>query len=81
MREMPLCAEYRENSRGLGLADMARAIEAGRKPRADRSQLLHVLEAMEGFETSRNCGQWVRMESAFERSAALEPCVVKGVVA
>ncbi|MDR0271823.1 MAG: Gfo/Idh/MocA family oxidoreductase, partial [Clostridiales bacterium] len=44
--EMPLTFGYPENSRGLGLADMAKALQTGRKPRAGVDLTYHVLEAM-----------------------------------
>ncbi|MCL1795726.1 MAG: Gfo/Idh/MocA family oxidoreductase [Clostridia bacterium] len=79
--DLPLCCAYKDNSRGLGLADMARALQTGRKPRADMEQLLHVLEAMEGFETSERTGGWVRLSSPFERAPAMDPCAMHGVIA
>lgn len=81
MREIPLCFAYRENSRGLGLADMAQAIQTGRKARANMEQLLHALEVMQGFETSQQSGQWIHMESTFDRAPAMDPCVIPGVIA
>lgn len=71
MREMPLCAPHAENSRGLGLSDMAQALIDGRLARADGQQTFHVLEAMEGFETSSKTGQWIQMQSAYERRPPL----------
>ena len=65
VRELPLVFDYSENSRGLGLADMANALRDGRtRPRADYTQTFHVLEAIEGFETSGKTGAWVELASA-----------------
>lgn len=81
MRELPLLFGYSENSRALGLADMARAIETGRRARADSTQTLHVLEVMEGFETSSRIGQWVKIESAYERAQPMDNRALPGVIA
>ncbi len=78
--QIPLCFDYKENSRGLGLADMAKALQTGRPARASYKQTFHVLEAMEGFETSSRTGQWVRMQSVFNREAPMEKAVVPGVL-
>jgi predicted dehydrogenase len=48
--EMPLTADYAENSRGLGLYDMVCHIEDGTPFRASGELNLHVLEVMTGFE-------------------------------
>lgn len=45
-KELPLTHGYCEDSRGLGLADMADCILNGGKPRAGCDLTLHVLEAM-----------------------------------
>lgn len=80
MREMPLCFDYLENSRGLGLADMAKALATGRPVRADYTQTFHVLEAMEAFETSSRTGQWVQMTSKYERHMPMQKAVLKGIL-
>jgi len=67
-RDMPLCFSYPENSRALGLADMAKALETGRRHRANSEQTLHVLEVMSAIETSGRDGRFVGIESAFERA-------------
>lgn len=54
--EIPLCFDYKENSRGLGLADMAKAIQTGRPFRAAYHQTLHVLEVLTSFERSSRKG-------------------------
>lgn len=45
----PITAPDRANYRMLGLADLARSITEGRKPRASGSLALHVLEIMEAI--------------------------------
>ncbi len=80
LREIPLCFDYKENSRGLGLADMAKALQTGRAPRAGVQQTFHTLEVMEGFETSARTGQWVEMQSHYQRQKAMQKATVKGIL-
>ena len=80
MRELPLVFDYRENSRGLGLADMASALIHGRRARADYTQTFHVLEAIEGFETAGKTGQWVDLTSAYTPAAPMKKAVVPGIL-
>lgn len=65
-REIPLLFQYEQNSRGLGLADMAKAIETGRAPRANGSLLLHVLEVMAAFETSSSQRREIAVSSRYQ---------------
>jgi predicted dehydrogenase len=70
-RDMPLCFSYSENSRALGLADMAKAIETGRRFRANSRQTLHVLEIMSAIDTSSKEGRLVKIESDYEPEAPM----------
>ena len=47
--EVPLTHGFADNSRGIGVADMAYAIQSGRPHRASGALGYHVLEAMHGF--------------------------------
>jgi homoserine kinase len=47
---MPLTHGYHENSRGIGVADMAHAIRSGRPHRCDASLAFHALEVMQAAE-------------------------------
>ncbi len=69
--EVPLTHGYAENSRGLGVADMAAAIQSGRPHRANGNLAYHVLEAMHGFHDASNEGRYYEMQSTCERPAAL----------
>ncbi len=69
-RDMPLAFGYTENSRGLGIADMADAIAAGRKPRANGELTYHVLDIMEGLEDAARSGSCYTAASTCERPAA-----------
>ncbi len=80
MKEIPLEFDYEENSRALGLADIAKAIETGRKPRTSYKQTFHVLEVMEAFKKSSDEGRAVEIESKFERQAPMTKNNVHGVL-
>ena len=79
-KEIPLMFDYSENSRGLGLADMAKALADGRPARADYQQTFHVLDAMTGFERSAASGQWVEMSTKYTRRPAMVKPALKGVL-
>ncbi|MDN4524111.1 Gfo/Idh/MocA family protein [Fictibacillus fluitans] len=66
-KEVPLTFGHDQNSRGLGVADMAKAILEGGKYRANGRLAYHVLEAMHGFHDSSDSGKHYIMESTCER--------------
>lgn len=80
IEEMPLAFAYKENSRALGLADAAKAIEAGRKPRANGDMTYHVLEIMEGFAASGKERRIVPIESRFEKTPIMKRAGIPGVL-
>ncbi|MBE5784155.1 MAG: Gfo/Idh/MocA family oxidoreductase [Clostridiales bacterium] len=80
LRDVPLMYEYKENSRALGLADMAKSIANGREARCDVQQTYHVLEVMEGFATSSKTHSWVEIESEYHRAPAMVPPRLKGIL-
>jgi len=61
--KMPLAFGYHENSRGLGVADMASGIRSGRPHRCDAALALHVLEVMTAFDKSHASRSWVDIEN------------------
>jgi predicted dehydrogenase len=63
--EIPSCYDYAKNSRGLGLADMARAIRNGGPFRANGDMAYHALEIMVGLSESAENGQYYTIESTF----------------
>lgn len=65
-KEMPYTHGYAENSRGLGAADMARAIACGRKHRAGGELAYHVLDIMNGFYEASGEGKHVTLASTCE---------------
>ena len=72
--DMPLSHGFADgNFRILGLADLARAIRAGRPHRCDGRLAYHVLEVMEAFGRSSDEGRAIPIESRCERPAPLPP--------
>ena len=70
-QEVPLSHGYAENSRGIGAADMIRALAEGRPHRASGELAVHVLEVMLAFEESSRRGALVAIRSRCERPAPL----------
>jgi predicted dehydrogenase len=79
-RELPLTFDYGVNSRCLGLADLAAAIEQGRSPRASYLQTYHVLEVLTGALKSAETGMPYTMTTTFERQAPMDPTLPHGVL-
>ncbi len=69
--EMPLTHGFADNSRGIGVADMAYALQSGRPHRASGQLGYHVLEAMHGFHDASDSGTHYTMHSTVERPAPL----------
>ena len=69
--EVPLCYGYRQNSRALGLSDMARAIRCGGNFRANGEVAYHVLEMMNALNVSGETGQYYEMQSTCEQPALM----------
>lgn len=64
---IPLAFGYSENARGIGAADMAKAIVTGRPHRASGELAYHVLEAMHGFHDASEQGVHYQMQSTCTR--------------
>ena len=60
-----------EQSRGIGLADMIRGIQARRPHRASLELSTHVLDLMESIVTSSDEGRHIEPSTTCERPAAL----------
>ena len=61
--EMPLTHAYAENSRGLGVADMAESVRAGDPHRANAEVGAHVLEIMHGIHDAAASGHYYQLAS------------------
>jgi predicted dehydrogenase len=79
-RQMPLMFGYKGNSRGLGLADMCKAIESGRDHRANSRLQSHVLEILTSFEKSSHEKKYVNLTTSYSRSAPMKNAVMPGVL-
>jgi hypothetical protein len=70
-RDVPLVPGPAQNSRGLGVSDMAAAIREDRPHRANADMAFHVLDLMQSFEEASTQGQHIEIRSRCERPAAL----------
>ncbi len=70
-RVMPLSHSFAQNSRGLGVLDMAMAIQEKRPHRASGELTYHVLDIMHAIHDSSRAGQHVTLTSGPERPAPL----------
>jgi predicted dehydrogenase len=78
--EAPLVNGYTRQSRGLGLAEMVRAIQTGRPHRANGTLAYHVLDVMLSFNESSAVGQHVNVSSRCERPTPLPPGLQPGEI-
>jgi predicted dehydrogenase len=70
-QDVPLTHSHTEESRGLGVSDMAAAIQENRPHRASGEMAFHVLDLMQSFEEASTSGQHIEIQSRCERPAAL----------
>lgn len=79
--EVPLAFPYNGICyRALGLADMAKALRTGRKPRANGDMAFHVLEVMEAFAVSGKEKRVVPIDSRFEPTPLMARGQVQGIL-
>lgn len=71
--EVTLTHGYTENSRGIGVADMAYAMRSGRPHRANGEMGYHVLDIMHAFHDASRAGEHIEVNSTCERPASLPP--------
>jgi predicted dehydrogenase len=69
--KIPFTHGYTDNSRGIGMADMIRGIQAKRDHRCNERLAYHVLDIMHAFHDSSNTGKHVDLASTCERPAML----------
>ncbi len=79
-KELPLTHIYSENSRGLGVADMADAINSGRTNIASGELGCHVLEIMQAFHDSSDKRTFVDLKTECSRPQPLRTGLIKGYV-
>ena len=75
---VPLSHGYAENSRGIGVADMAYGIRNGRPHRASGELAFHVLDIMHAFHDASSQGKHVMLESTCAQPAALPLGLMEG---
>ncbi|TDQ42169.1 Gfo/Idh/MocA family protein [Aureibacillus halotolerans] len=68
--EVPLSHGFADNSRGIGLADMALSISSERPHRANGDLAYHVLDLMHSFHDSSDEGKHIDITSKVERPEA-----------
>ncbi len=69
--DIPLMFPYAENSRGIGVADMAYALTTGRPLRASGTLAYHVLDVMQAFGEASQANRHIEISSGVPRPAAL----------
>ncbi len=79
-KEIPLTHIYDENSRGLGVADMADAINSNRINIANGQLAGHVLEIMHAFHVSAKEKRFIDLKTQCERPEPLKAGLIKGYV-
>jgi len=70
-KEVPLTHGYVENSRGLGVADMAYALQSGRPHRASGKLTYHVLDIMHAIHDASREERHILLESTCDLPAPL----------
>jgi predicted dehydrogenase len=69
---------FNENSRGLGLLDLAQAVEENRAPRASGDLAFHVFEVMDAIECAPALGSYQDIRSRCEVPAPLPVDFLQG---
>ena len=69
--EVPVSRPFSENSRGLGVADMARGIASGEPHRASGALASHALAIMHAFGRSADSGHRIELVTTCERPTPL----------
>ena len=76
--EVPLTHGYADNSRGIGVADIAYALRSGRKHRASGDLAFHVLDIMHAFHDASREGRHIELQSACEKPTPLPLGLIHG---
>ena len=79
-QDVPLTHGYAENSRGIGVADMALAIRQKRPHRANGDLAYHVLDLMLSFREASEAGRHIAIKSTCERPAPLPMGLANGLL-
>jgi len=76
----PVSGAYTENSRGIGVADMAAALEEGRPHRTNGELTYHVLDIMHAIHDASPQERHVHLESTCAQPEALPATLAFGQV-
>lgn len=79
-RQIPLMFNYRDNSRTLGLADMCKAIDTGRRHRANCDLQMHVLEILTSFTASSAQKKQIELETKYVRDEPMKKTELLGIL-
>ncbi len=79
-KTMPLLFDYKENSRGLGVADMAKSLRTGRQFRASFEQTLHVLEIITSFDKSSDEKAYHPLTTSYITAPAMKNNPMHGIL-
>lgn len=77
--EVPVNSPYTENCRGLGLADMAHALQTGKAYRPSAELSLHVTEVMLGLLESVESGKEYQLTTTCARPAPLDAAAAQAL--
>ncbi|MHC4592788.1 MAG: Gfo/Idh/MocA family protein [Planctomycetota bacterium] len=77
-QEVDLTHGYAENSRGIGVADMACGLRSGRPRRASGELVFHVLDIMQALHEAPDTGRHVELESTCDRPTPLPQGLPEG---
>jgi predicted dehydrogenase len=72
-QDVALTHGYAENSRGLGVMDMAYAIRTGRTNRASGALAYHVVDIMQSILDASEAGRHIELTSGVDRPAPMDP--------
>lgn len=76
--KVPFSHIYDDNSRGIGVADMAYALRSGRQHRANGEMAYHVLDCMHAFHDASDQGKHIELASTCQQPAPLPVGLANG---
>ena len=79
-QEVPVLFGYQNNSRGIGVSDMAQSIIDGRTHRAHGDMAFHVLDIMQAIHESNDQEKVIRLTSTFNRPAPFPMGLLDGYI-
>jgi predicted dehydrogenase len=71
LTDQPVTRDYADNSRGIGVADMAEAIREDRPHRASGDLAVHVLEIMHAIHAASDAGRHIELTTTVARPELL----------